>query len=588
VQKILFALAFAGWLVTSAAALAVPTGTSVLPNDLSAFTLQGVQAGLGKIDIVPVEGQSFTSALHIATEPGSTAEWNLQACADTTANVKSGDVLLAHFWLRCLDSMTGEGYTAFEFEATEGDFEKAMDFRISAGSQWTEISIPFRTHRDFLVGHTHVALREGFDRQTVEIGGLTVMNLGPKVDLKSLPRTRVSYTGRSPDASWRKDALDRIEKIRKGDFTVLVTDANGSPTSGVQIHATLARHLFGFGTCVDTDAILGTSPDDRKYQQTILSMFNRAVFENDMKWQATWNGVPPRVDQALAWLRSHDIAVRGHNLVWPSWRWLPRGLRAYRNDPVKLDAITDKHITDVVSHFRGELTDWDVVNEVYANHDLVDLLGGRQIMVKWFNLAHAADPAARLCINDYGILDGGTFNSHRDSFYNTIKFLQDQGAPLGGIGIQSHFGTELPAPTQILSILDHFAKFGLPIESTEISFDTGDPQLTADYLRDYTIAVFSHPDVTDMLLWGFWAKRHWRPGAALFNDDWSIRPNGQAWLDLQKQWKTDVDLTADKSGLAHFRGFFGDYNLTITTGGRTQTISAPLVKNGAQFTMRLE
>jgi len=432
-------------------------------------------------------------------------------------------------------------------------------------------------------------MRAGFDRQTIEIGGLSVVNFGPGVSIKDLPRTHVGYLGRSPDAQWRKDALDRIEKIRKGDFAVTITDANGAAVPGAHVHAVLTRHSFGFGTCVDVDGILGTSPDDEKYRQTILSLFNHAVFENEMKWQSTYDGISPRVDESMAWLKAHDITVRGHNLVWPSWRWLPRGLKQYQHDPAELAARTVYHITTEVEHFRGQLTDWDVVNEPYTNHDLMDLLGGPQVMVEWFDLAKLADPNARLCINDFGIFEGGKANPHRADYMKKIQFLLDHHAPLEGIGIQAHFGTDLPPPTQILAVLDQFAKFGLPLESTEISFDLGDPQLQADYLRDYTIAVFSHPAVTDMLLWGFWEKRHWRPKAALYNADWSLRPNGQTWIDLMhNQFKTDVDLTADASGTVHFRGFYGKYDLTAESGGKTATAPAELVKDGSQSALRLE
>ena len=244
-----------------------------------------------------------------------------------------------------------------------------------------------------------------------------------------MPATKVTYVGRAADAPWRTEALQRIERIRKGDIDVYVTDAQGSPIAGATVHAVLRRHAFGFGTCVDADLLNSNTPDALRYKQTILSLFNRAVFENEMKWQATWNGVPPDVDRALAWLRSNGIAVRGHNLVWPGWQWLPTQLRKYEHDPAKLREITDKHITYMVSHFRGKLVDWDVVNEPIQNHDLIDLLGGRQIMVHWFDVTHIRPiPIAGLFINDFGILDGGTLNEHRDSFYDNIKYLKDMAA----------------------------------------------------------------------------------------------------------------------------------------------------------------
>jgi GH35 family endo-1,4-beta-xylanase len=268
---------------------------------------------------------------------------------------------------------------------------------------------------------------------------------------------------------------------------------------------------------------------------------------------------------------------------------LPEQLHQYESNPAKLREITAKHITDEVSHFHGQLVDWDVVNEPYSNYDLIQLLGGKSIMIEWYRLAHAADPGARLFLNDFGILDGGANNDHREDFYRNIKYLLDNGAPLGGIGIQSHFGTELPAPEDIIKIFNRFGKFGLPIESTELSLNLHDRELQADYLRDYMIAAFSQPNVQDIMLWGFWQKRHWRPEGGIFNDDWTPRPAAQVWIDLtQKQWSTDVTTVADGNGTATIRGFYGLYDIAVTRGGKTKVVPAQLVPGGSRLVINME
>ncbi len=370
----------------SAKMKALPPGESVLsPSGLGAFSLFGLQKDLGTFSIVNVDHDDFHQAMQVQTEPGAKAEWFVQIIAPVTKGVKKGDVLLGHFWMRCVTSMTGEGYTGFVFEIGSPPYDKATELAISSGPKWREVFVPFVAPRDFPQGKARIDFRAGYDRQTIQIADVQVIDYGSQVKIDDLPETKITYAGRAADAQWRKDALARIEKIRKGDLDIYVTDANGAPMSGARVHAVLRRNAFGFGTCVDADLILGTSPDAQRYRQAILKLFNRAVFENEMKWQATWNGVPPDVDRALNWLLKNHILVRGHNLVWPSWQWLPRQLKAYEHDPAKLREITDKHITYMVSHFRGKLVDWDVVNEPYSNHDLIDLLGGRQIMVHWFD-----------------------------------------------------------------------------------------------------------------------------------------------------------------------------------------------------------
>ncbi len=557
----------------------VPSGKSLLGADvLNALHVTGSQANLCHVAPVSVDGKSFTQAMKISTDSGATAESNSELISATTGAVAANDVLLAHFFLRCDESATAQGFTRFIFGA--GNSDPMAELRVSAGGQWKECFLPFCARRAVPTGQGQIAFFEGFDRQTVEIGGIELLDLGPDAKLETLPRTSKDYVGHDPNAPWRAQALARIEQIRKGDFTIQVTDSSGKPTIGAPIHAVLQRHAFGWGTCVVAADLLGDSPDDIQYQKTVAELFNQATFENDMKWYATWDGIPPQVDQAMDWLRAHHIAVRGHNLVWPSWHWSPRQLQQFANDPPELRRRIDDHITLMMTHFRGQCFQWDVVNEVYANHDLVDALGGRSIMLEWFNLAHQSDPTSALFINDYGIVEGGEVNSHRDAYYSTIQYLQKNGAPLGGIGVQSHFGTDLPAPAQIIHVLDHFSELGLPIESTEVSLDLTDRQLQADYLRDYLIAVFSEPSVKGITLWGFWSKRHWRPQGALYADDWTLRPHGQMYIDLvHHQWQTDVTTTTDSQGQAHFRGFFGAYAITTD---KTKTDSVDLTHSGAR------
>jgi hypothetical protein len=51
-----------------------------------------------------------------------------------------------------------------------------------------------------------------------------------------------------------------------------------------RLHVKMKRHAFRFGSCIATDLLLDPSPDGEQFRQVIVSNFNWAVFENDMKW----------------------------------------------------------------------------------------------------------------------------------------------------------------------------------------------------------------------------------------------------------------------------------------------------------------
>lgn len=361
---------------------------------------------------------------------------------------------------------------------------------------------------------------------------------------------------------WRMEAEARIEKFRKGELTVEVTSATARPLAGVPVRVRMLRHAFGWGTAVSAQTLLAQTADAARYRQELLRNFNMAVLENDLKWPQ-WERDPKRALDAVEWLRAQGISrIRGHNLIWPSWRWLPRNLRGLEDDPPALRRRALDHIRDEVTATRGLLEDWDVVNEPYTNHDLLDILGVAE-MDAWFRMAREFDPKAVLYLNDFNILSArGLDRAHQDHFFETIRFLIRRGAPLGGIGMQGHF-REVTPPERVLKILDRFAAFSLPVRITEFDFETKDEELQAAFTRDLLTVCFSHPAVDAFLMWGFWEGRHWRPDGAMLRRDWTPKPNFEVWREMVfRRWWTDQTVKSGSAGALVLRAFRGEYEIS--------------------------
>jgi endo-1,4-beta-xylanase len=564
-------------------------GVALLPADtLDAFQLVGAAPDVADARRVAVAGRPFKTAWQARTLKQPPQVYSVQFSARTVAPVKRGDALLATFWLRSVTSMAGSARTDFVFEQANDPYTKSIVFPVSATAQWRQIHVPFTAAADYAPGAAQMNFHLGFVTQTIEIGGISVVDYGGKVKVSDLPNTPFTYEGRDPRATWRADAEARIEQFRKADLAVMVADAQGKPVPNAQVHIAMQRHAFGFGSAVAADGLLGASADDKKYQETVVQLFNKVVMENDLKWE-NWDGNRARAMQGVQWLLDRHIAVRGHNLIWPSWNLMPASVAALKDDKAKLDAAIDAHLADEAGAMKGKLVEWDVVNEPYTNHQVMDVLGG-DAMTKWYRRVHEADPDALLFINDYNIVAGGGEDvRHQDAYEQTINSLLDTAAPLGGIGVQSHFDWNLTPIPKVLALLDRFGRFGLPIEATEFDININDEKLQADYLRDYMTALFSHPAVNGIIMWGFWEGRHWLPDAALYRKDWSLKPNGKVWLDLVRhQWWTDVRLTTDANGRCKARGFLGDYEITVEAGGKTRTVPFTLSKNAPDLTVTLK
>jgi hypothetical protein len=195
-------------------------------------------------------------------------------------------------------------------------------------------------------------------------------------------------------------------------------------------------------------------------------------------------------------------------------------------------------------------------------------------MADWFKRVRINDRQVKLYINDYSILSAGGMDvNHQNGYFDIIKYIDNLGGKIEGIGLQSHFGSDLTPITKVYSILEKFANLDKEIKITEHDINVTQLAVQADYTRDFMTIVFSHPSVKSFLFWGFWANQHWLPSGALYASDWSIRPHGQAYLDLvfKKWWTPKTELLTDSTGKTSFDGFLGTYQYTIKSGDKERT-----------------
>ncbi len=173
-------------------------------------------------------------------------------------------------------------------------------------------------------------------------------------------------------------------------------------------------------------------------------------------------------DNLLAWAQQNGMVMRGHTLVWHSQvpSWVTNG-----NFPADtLKAILLDHMRQVMTHFKGKLVAWDVVNEAMG-----DDANMRQTI--WYNAigpdyiklaydsAHAFDPGTPLYYNDYNI---ETINNKSTAVYNMLADLKARGAPIDGIGFRFHFdAASAPTTAAIVANFQRFAALGLKIQITE-------------------------------------------------------------------------------------------------------------------------
>ncbi|MFE7269144.1 endo-1,4-beta-xylanase [Streptomyces sp. NPDC057623] len=268
------------------------------------------------------------------------------------------------------------------------------------------------------------------------------------------------------------------------------------------------------GTAVTGSKLTGTYGDIAGREFSALTPGNAMKWGSVEPTRGSFNWA--EADQIVAFAEAHGQQVRGHTLVWHSQNpsWLTNGSWT----PAELGQLMNDHIATEVGRYKGRLATWDVVNEPF-NED------GTYRQTLWYNglgadyiaqaltAARAADPSARLYINDYNV-EG--VNAKSTALYNLVKSLKERGVPIDGVGLQAHLILG-QVPSSMQQNIQRFADLGVDVAITELDIRMQLPsdsakltQQAADYkaVMNACLAVSRCVGVT---VWGFTDSDSWIP-----------------------------------------------------------------------------
>ena len=177
-----------------------PVGSATdepLPEAVDLLDQQGVaafqvQGAAEKVDVqlVPITGQPFDSALQAQIKEESSSEWTVQVQAKTTQAVQKGDVLLATFYARVeKEQEGGGGETQFVFERASEPYTKSVTYPLRLTADWRKIQVRFVAGEAYAPGEAQAIFRLGYEPETIQVGGVTVENFQDKVSIARLPTT---------------------------------------------------------------------------------------------------------------------------------------------------------------------------------------------------------------------------------------------------------------------------------------------------------------------------------------------------------------------------------------------------------------
>jgi endo-1,4-beta-xylanase len=288
---------------------------------------------------------------------------------------------------------------------------------------------------------------------------------------------------------------------------VAVTVANDASAAESTLGAAAAQSGRVFGTAVSSGKL-----SDSQYTTLLAREFNACTPENEMKIDAT---EPQQntfsftnADRIVSLCRSNGAVVRGHTLAWHSQQ--PGWMQSLSGTALRSAMIN--HINGVMTHFRGQLYAWDVVNEAFnedgsRRQSNLQATGNDWIEVA-FRTARAAESGVKLCYNDFNI-DNAT-SAKTQAVLSMVRDFKSRGVPIDCVGLQSHFTGGSSYPSNYRTTISNFAAAGVEVHITELDVTQANNPTTQyqNVTRD-CMAVSACKVITT---WGIRDSDSWRSG----------------------------------------------------------------------------
>ena len=211
----------------------------------------------------------------------------------------------------------------------------------------------------------------------------------------------------------------------------------------------------------------------------IVNNFNFVVAENCMKCEV----IHPKegvydftlADQFVDKAKAAGKRVLGHCLIWHSqcapWFHFDKDGKLVSAEVLK--KRMREHIFTIVSHFKGRVDAWDVVNEGFEDDgtprkSLFYQILGTDCIPLAFRYAHEADPNAELYYNDFSMNKSTKVEGVAAFFRPLIQ----QGLPITAIGMQGHMILEDNVDNSLIKEYEHsietIAALGVPTFFSEL------------------------------------------------------------------------------------------------------------------------
>lgn len=290
----------------------------------------------------------------------------------------------------------------------------------------------------------------------------------------------------------RAQSDDLIISEYSNVISVITTGTNNiaeDPTF-LKVKVNKLANPFFVGMAVKANQLDSGSPYDVILKNEFSSI--SAEYEMKMDQISTASGVYnwTVADKIVAYGNSNGINVHGHALVWHNS--VPTWLANYAGTDAAFALEVKKYITDVVTHYKGKIKSWDVVNEAVEsdgtmrNTIFLKRMGANYVKdcYTWARAAAVAagDTKLLLFYNDYATSDN---IDKQNAAYSIIDGLVASNL-IDGIGFQMHNTIFAPSKAQIESDINRAVAKGLKIHISELDMQVNPGNAPANLTATFT------------------------------------------------------------------------------------------------------
>jgi len=401
-------------------------------------------------------------------------------------------------------------------------------------------------------------------------------------------------------------ALQDIEKHRKGNVTLHIVDENGEPLTNADVTVTQVSHDFLFGTAE------GPCPFDLyAYELLAKAGINYGLLS------LFWENTEPSLGQysldqhpvhIVEHLKNMGIRIGGEGLIclepgFPTW-----GTGLLNLSFEELREKIYEHVYKIVSTYSDYIDYWIVIhnphlengNLGFAREQIVELIKSGVKAIR------DADPTSQVLVffdHPCGFLAGTSYQGTDDNFtadpYTFFSYLNEHDIDHDGIALWVTYGSVWESPpgpvyteyagerapypfrdlASISCILDWYCTLSVPVHITGVDAPGNytsplgywhrrnwDEKLKVEWIEKFYTIAYSKPFMKEITYAFFRDESFMKVEAGLLSISYAPKESFYALKRLiTENWTTRLRMKTDANGQIGFKGFAGDYNITVST-----------------------